>query len=84
MMTLTFACSGCSATAQGTRALGRTVDSINGRGYGFGSYRYNTPQDVAPDGWIAFDPYTGYTYCPQCWGEITEGVVTTDDPTVKP
>lgn len=69
-VTVNFACGGCDATAPGTRPLGRSFVSITGKGHGFGSYRYLTAQDVAPDGWTAFDPYTGCCYCPKCWAEI--------------
>ncbi len=81
MITLTFSCGGCFSQAEGTRALLREFESISGRSYGIGSYRYDTPQDVAPDGWIAFDPYTGCTYCPKCWGEIQQEPVATDSGT---
>jgi len=68
-----FECGGCSATAKGTHWLTREFVSVSGRSYGIGSYHYSTPQDVAPDGWIAFDPYTGCCYCPSCWSEIKDG-----------
>ena len=65
-----FECGGCFVEADGTAFLRRHFDSINGKGYGFGAYRFDTPQDVAPEGWIAFDPYTGCCYCPECWAGI--------------
>ena len=71
MITVTFHCSGCSATAPGKRPLERHFTSISGRAYGLGSYQDDRPADVAPDGWIAHDPYTQVTYCPDCWAEIT-------------
>jgi hypothetical protein len=70
VITLTFECGGCFAKAQGTTWLKREFVSVSGRSHGIGSYRYDTPEDVAPEGWIAFDPYTGCTYCPKCWSEI--------------
>ena len=30
-------------------------------------------QDIAPEGWIAFDPFTGCCYCPSCWEDIMSG-----------
>ena len=27
-------------------------------------------EQAAPDGWIAFDPWTGCCYCPDCWCDI--------------
>ena len=67
---VTFECGGCFAKVEGTRWLQRRFDSLNGKGYGFGVYRTETPEDVAPDGWVAFDPYTGCCYCPACWADI--------------
>lgn len=78
MITLTFSCDGCNAEAKGTRWLGREFKSLSGRGYGFGSYRYDTAQDVAPLGWVSFDPYTGCTYCPECWAEIVRHKATAE------
>ncbi len=69
-VTVHFSCDGCEAAAVGTRCLTRRFESINGKGYGFGRYATDAPQDVAPAGWIAFDPYTGCCYCPKCWAEI--------------
>lgn len=54
MIVAAFACSGCFATAEGARPL-RDGD---------------TAATVAPDGWIAHDPFTSATYCPVCWAEI--------------
>jgi len=65
-----FECGGCFAKAEGTSALTREFMSISGKRHGFGSYQYSTPQEVAPDGWIAFDPNTCGCYCPKCWSEI--------------
>ncbi len=36
----------------------------------------DTIQGVAPQGWVAFDPYTHCTYCPKCWAEIVQGANT--------
>ena len=68
MIKIIFNCGGCDAIEDAW--LKRTFTSITGRRYGIGSYHYDTPQEVAPEGWIAFDLYTGCTYCPSCWAEI--------------
>lgn len=70
VISVTFHCGGCLAVAEGTGRLSRTFVSVTGKSHGIGSYQYNIPQDVAPEGWIAFDPYTSCTYCPTCWEEI--------------
>jgi len=67
---LIYECGGCDATAEAH--MERHFDSFNGKGYGFGKWREDRPQDVAPDGWIAYDPWTSCTYCPACWAEITK------------
>ena len=69
-VTVTFSCGGCFKKTEGTDRLSRQFVSITGRSYGFGSYVYNKSQDVAPEGWVAFDPFTGMCYCPECWAEI--------------
>lgn len=71
-----FSCDGCFAEADGTRRLERhTCPAFRGEfprdGSGcFVVHEYDTVQDVAPNGWMPFDPYTGCCYCPKCWGEI--------------
>jgi hypothetical protein len=68
-----FSCGGCDATAKGTEPIKKEFRSFSGRNYGLGGYRI-TPsvEDVAPEGWIAFDPFTLCTYCPACWAEICQ------------
>jgi hypothetical protein len=66
-----FQCDGCFKGTRGTGRLMREFVSVSGRSYGIGSVRpANTIEDVAPEGWIAYDPYTYCTYCPSCWDEI--------------
>ena len=66
-----FRCGGCSATAPGKEPLKREFRSFSGRSWGVGgSINVNYVDDVAPDGWVAYDPYTYCTYCPKCWEEI--------------
>jgi hypothetical protein len=35
-----------------------------------GTVNVNYADDVVPDGWVAYDPYTYCTYCPKCWEGI--------------
>ena len=51
-----FKCSGCTEEADGTDWLHRN-----------NNYQASL---VAPDGWVAFDPWTKCCYCPECWAEI--------------
>jgi hypothetical protein len=72
-VTVHYACDGCSATAEGTERLRAEFRSVSGRSYGFGSVQpVNSPQSVAPEGWVVFDPWTFATYCPTCWKSILE------------
>lgn len=68
-----FECSGCDAKAEGTERLHMEFVSLSGKSHGFGrAVPANSPADVAPPGWVAFDPYTFCTYCPTCWASILE------------
>lgn len=68
---VTCKCDGCDAETVGTGRLKMEFVSFSGRDHGFGTRRWvNTPDSVAPEGWIASDPYTGCCYCPACWDEI--------------
>ena len=69
---LLLSCDGCHAKVTSERWLQRRFNSFSGKGYGFGVWEHDTPQDIAPEGWIISDPYTGCTYCPECWVEITK------------
>jgi len=72
-VTVLFRCSGCDATAQGTKPLTREFRSLCGRDHGFGSFVTTTVDSVCPPGWWAWDPYTLATYCPACRSEIEQG-----------
>lgn len=63
---LILSCGGCDATATSESFLRREFHSLNGKGYGFGSWKLCDPQEIVPTGWILFDPYTQCTYCPDC------------------
>lgn len=68
---VTFECDGCFAEAGEPVSVKRRFESFSGRGHGFGVEE--KVSDLAPDGWIAFDPFTSCTYCPDCWASITNG-----------
>ena len=71
-----FSCGGCDAKAEGTAPLRRQFVSFSGRSYGFGTVQpVNTIDDVTPEGWVAYDPYTYCCYCPACWAEINKAEV---------
>lgn len=72
MIKVTFQCDGCDASE--SECLEREFVSLTGRPWGFGSYREKSVREVTPKGWIAFDRYTGCTYCPACWEEIIAGL----------
>lgn len=74
---LKLSCGGCDATAAGTGALRKRFRSLNGKGYGFGSWQLDNPEDLTPEGWVMFDPYTMCTYCPKCW----QSIITPEDET---
>ena len=74
MIDLTFRCCACDASVTVHNAIGRKFRSVNGRGYGFGTYHTTEIEDIAPEGWVPFDPYTQVTYCPDCWAEIEQEV----------
>jgi hypothetical protein len=83
MIKLTFKCGGCAAEAT-TEAKSAHFDSVNGRGWGFGRWAYPTIAECAPEGWIAYDPYTQGQYCPECWDEIDSSLPASEvenDPT---
>jgi hypothetical protein len=61
-----YRCGGCEATAEvrGIRQTFRQCSAL------MAEIRTPTFRTAAPKGWVAFDPYTGCCYCPQCWAEI--------------
>lgn len=68
---LSFECDGCEATVERLGPIRKEFTSVSGRSWGFGSWRYEqTPDDFAPEGWVASDPYTACCYCPKCWDGI--------------
>lgn len=69
MITLMFKCGGCPKEEPGTHWLTNSFTPFIPGG-SFGTRHMTTAQDVAPEGWIAFDPYTQATYCPECWAGI--------------
>lgn len=70
-----FVCDGCHKTEDGTEPLRTEFRSFSGRSWGFGgSVPVNAVKDVTPEGWVAYDPYTYATYCPECWADIERGL----------
>lgn len=78
MITVTYYCSGCPATA--TAEIRRHFLSFSGKDYGLGVYKVDNVESVAPEGWVPFDPYTSVTYCPNCWADITDGTTEEKQP----
>jgi hypothetical protein len=66
-VTVQFSCGGCFEEAKGTKFLRSRFVGINDKSYGFGHYQVDTIESVTPEGWVAFDPYTGCCYCAKCW-----------------
>lgn len=69
---LTYECGGCDAKATAEACLVREFTSVSGRDYGIGQWATVWPDEIelAPEGWLASDPYTQRTYCPACWAKI--------------
>lgn len=65
---LLLTCDGCPDTTAEAK-IERRFLSFNGRGYGWGVYRIDELEEVAPDGWTLFD-LIGATYCPTCTDEL--------------
>lgn len=66
-------CDGCDAETH-TAPIRKEFVSVNGRGYGFGSWREpDLDASVLPTGWVWSDPVTSCTYCPDCWKQIESG-----------
>lgn len=68
---VTFECGDCDRAVT-VRAESRFV-SLTGRDHGFGSRVPDSIPSLAPEGWVAFDPFTGCCYCPECWDHISGG-----------
>lgn len=70
---LTYACGGCGAVeiVEIPRLTSR-FHGFNGKDHGFGVWKNQTVDAVEhrPEGWMAFDPYTRCTYCPECIARI--------------
>ena len=81
MIDVIFRCGGCDESVTVRNAIRRTFRSISGMGHGFGTYSENSVADSAPEGWVAFDPYTQVTYCPECWAEIEADAQATNNST---
>ena len=68
-VTIRFECNGCDAASDPVPVASEFV-SVSGRSHGFGRRVVQTVAEVTPEGWVGHDPYTGMTYCPECWASI--------------
>lgn len=70
---VTFHCGGCDAVVQGRTSLGKRWIEVRRLGnLSKGYSRIDSVEDLAPEGWVVFDPYTFATYCPACWASIID------------
>lgn len=69
---LTLQCGGCDASVI-VGPLRKAFRSLSGRDHGVGREWVQNPEELTPDGWVMFDPYTYATYCPTCWASIEDG-----------
>lgn len=67
-----FECGGCAARVE-TFANAKFV-GFTGRSHGFGTVVEDKISNIAPKGWVAFDPYTYCCYCPECWSGIVAAI----------
>ena len=75
LVTVHFNCGGCEAKEDVKAWAHRSHMAPYGGAYGSrASY-----QDLVPEGWVAFDPYTDCTYCPKCWAEIEAAPIVAAD-----
>lgn len=80
-----FECGGCDAKAEGKDRLRVAFRSVSGRSHGFGrAVPVNTVEDITPDGWVAYDPWTYCTYCPKCYAEVCGAAKISDSDSGKP
>lgn len=79
MIEVIFECGGCGAEAKGTEPIRNVFHSLSGKGYGFGTHKQMSVESVTPDGWIAFDPWTQCTYCPECWDSLKNNMNSSQD-----
>lgn len=73
-VTITYSCGGWRAA----RWIATAPQICEG---GFVTKRAPSIPDLAPEGWMVYDPYTGCTYCPTCWDSIENDL---DEPTAQP
>lgn len=66
---VTFSCDGCEAEAPGLDLLRQIEVPAMGGGY-YVSTNKVALSEITPPYWVAFDPYTAMTYCPECWASI--------------
>jgi hypothetical protein len=78
-VSITYDCGGCDKVETiDAGIVKRSFRSFSGRDHGFGTWMTQGPDYAAfaPEGWMAFDPYTQCCYCPACvaliFGETDE------------
>lgn len=79
MIDVTFHCMGCDESITLLNCIHRKFTSLTGKSYGIGFRATTQIDEIEPEGWVAFDPYTQATYCPRCWDEIENGEVDIDE-----
>lgn len=72
---ISFECDGCNAESGEAIRIRREhvyhpVGQMNGIPMSRVERRPFDVQAAAPDGWVASDPYTACTYCPECWAIV--------------
>jgi hypothetical protein len=64
-----LSCSGCMDATIRVGPLRKRFHGTRGE-WGWGSASVDSIEDLTPEGWVMFDPYTYCTYCPSCWAGI--------------
>ena len=64
---LDLQCNGCDAATRVGPLRRRAVSVFGG---GLCVIKTDDPEDLAPEGWVMFDPWTYLVYCPTCWAVI--------------
>ena len=68
-VTVHLECGGCDAKAVTKPIRAEFIPLFNNSMFCRTRYPIIT-NDLAPEGWYIFDPYTLATYCPECWASI--------------
>lgn len=71
--TVKYECNGCFAVEEiKVGPLRSRFHGVTGHEHGFGHWEDEVidAEKHAPEGWMAFDPYTRMCYCPKCVEDI--------------